>query len=89
MFFLSTVDHQGRPTVSYKGGDPGFMKVLDNGTLAFPSYDGNGMFFSMGNIAGNAQVGLLLMDFEQPFRMRIRARLRYAPTIHCWRPEAT
>ncbi|MGB5147919.1 MAG: pyridoxamine 5'-phosphate oxidase family protein, partial [Porticoccaceae bacterium] len=72
MFFLSTVDHQGRPTVSYKGGDPGFMKVLDDRTLAFPSYDGNGMFFSMGNIAGNAQVGLLLMDFEQPFRMRIQ-----------------
>ena len=72
MFFLSTVDHQGRPTVSYKGGDPGFVKVLDDRTLAFPSYDGNGMFFSMGNIAGNAQVGLLLMDFEQPFRMRIQ-----------------
>ncbi len=72
MFFLSTVDHHGRPTVSYKGGDPGFMKVLDDRTLAFPSYDGNGMFFSMGNIAGNAQVGLLLIDFEQPFRMRIQ-----------------
>lgn len=72
MFFLSTVDHQGRPTVSYKGGDPGFIRVLDDRTIAFPSYDGNGMFFSMGNIAGNAQVGLLLMDFEHPFRMRIQ-----------------
>jgi predicted pyridoxine 5'-phosphate oxidase superfamily flavin-nucleotide-binding protein len=72
MFFLSTVDHQGRPTVSYKGGDAGFIRVLDDRTIAFPNYDGNGMFFSMGNIAGNANVGLLLMDFEQPFRLRIQ-----------------
>jgi hypothetical protein len=45
MFFLSTIDHQGRPTVSYKGGDPGFVRVLDSKTVAFPCYDGNGMFF--------------------------------------------
>jgi hypothetical protein len=50
MFFLSTIDHQGRPTVSYKGGDPGFVRVLDSKTVAFPCYDGNGMFYSMGNL---------------------------------------
>lgn len=72
MFFLSSIDHQGRPTVSYKGGDVGFVRVLNDSTIAFPSYDGNGMFLSMGNIAGNPEVGLLLMDFEQPFRMRIQ-----------------
>ena len=72
MFFLATVDHQGRPTVSYKGGDPGFVKVLDAKTLVFPSYDGNGMFFSMGNIQGNNQVGLLFIDFETPQRMRVQ-----------------
>ena len=44
MFFLSTIDHQGRPTVSYKGGDPGFVRVTDNKAVAFPCYDGNGMF---------------------------------------------
>ena len=43
MFFLSTIDHQGRPTVSYKGGDPGFVRVLGSKTLAFPCYDGNGI----------------------------------------------
>src|SRR3974390_809121 len=43
MFFLSTIDHQGRPTVSYKGGDPGFVRVLDSKTVAFPCYDGNGI----------------------------------------------
>ena len=55
MFFLSTVDHKGRPTVSYKGGDPGSVKVVDGTTVVFPSYDGNGMFLSMGNIKGNMQ----------------------------------
>ena len=72
MFFLSTIDHQGRPTVSYKGGDAGFVKVLDNTTLIFPSYDGNGMFFSMGNISTNPQVGLLFISFETPNRLRVQ-----------------
>jgi predicted pyridoxine 5'-phosphate oxidase superfamily flavin-nucleotide-binding protein len=72
MFYLSSIDHQGRPTVSYKGGDAGFVKVLDSTTLIFPSYDGNGMFFSMGNINGNPQVGLLFMSFETPNRLRVQ-----------------
>src|SRR5262245_21523748 len=72
MFFLSTIDHQGRPTVSYKGGDPGFVRVLDNKTIAFPRYDGNGMFYSMGNLMGNGEVGLLFIDFEKPHRLRLQ-----------------
>ncbi len=72
MFWLASVDSEGRPTVSYKGGDPGFVKVLDNKTLAFPCYDGNGMFLSMGNLIGNANVGLLFIDFENPYRLRIQ-----------------
>jgi predicted pyridoxine 5'-phosphate oxidase superfamily flavin-nucleotide-binding protein len=72
MFFLSTIDHQGRPTVSYKGGDPGFVRVLDNKTVAFPCYDGNGMFYSMGNLLGNQQVGMLFIDFEKPHRLRLQ-----------------
>ncbi|MEX2516669.1 MAG: pyridoxamine 5'-phosphate oxidase family protein [Gammaproteobacteria bacterium] len=72
MFFLSTVDDRGRPTVSYKGGDPGFVKIIDATTLAFPSYDGNGMYFSVGNIAGQAQVGMLFIDFEKPHRIRVQ-----------------
>jgi hypothetical protein len=74
MFFLSTIDHQGRPTVSYKGGTPGFVRVLDATTIAFPSYDGNGMYLSMGNIAQNADIGILFIDFERPFRMRFQGR---------------
>ncbi len=72
MFFLSTIDAEGRPTVSYKGGDPGFIKVVDEHTLAFPSYDGNGMFMSMGNISGNKSVGILFIDFEKPHRLRLQ-----------------
>lgn len=72
MFWLASIDHQGRPTVSYKGGDPGFVRVIDATTVAFPSYDGNGMYFSMGNIAGNPNVGLLFVDFERPYRLRVQ-----------------
>ncbi|MDD2832959.1 MAG: pyridoxamine 5'-phosphate oxidase family protein [Methylotenera sp.] len=72
MFFLSTIDHQGRPTVSYKGGEAGFVKVIDSSTLIFPSYDGNGMFFSMGNISQNANVGLLFISFTAPDRRRVQ-----------------
>jgi len=71
MMFLSSVDHRGQPTVSYKGGDPGFVRVVDPSTLAFPSYDGNGMYLSLGNIRGNARVGLLFIDFEKPRRLRV------------------
>ena len=72
MFFLSTIDHQGRPTVSYKGGDPGFVRVLDSKSVAFPCYDGNGMFYSMGNLLGNPQVGMLFVNFEKPHRLRLQ-----------------
>ncbi|MGU3541233.1 pyridoxamine 5'-phosphate oxidase family protein, partial [Methylobacterium sp. A54F] len=54
MFFLSTVDPDGMPPVSYKGGAPGFVKVTGETSLVFPGFDGNGMFYSMGNIEGQA-----------------------------------
>ena len=72
MFFLATVDGQGQPTVSYKGGDPGFVKVIDSMTLIFPSYDGNGMFLSMGNVAQHAEVGILFISFDRPHRIRVQ-----------------
>ena len=72
MFFLSTIDSNGNPTVSYKGGDPGFVRVVDDKTIAFPFYDGNGMFYSWGNIAGNAKVGMLFIDFTTPNRLRVQ-----------------
>lgn len=87
MFFLSTVDQAGRPTVSYKGGAPGFVRVLDEETLAFPSYDGNGMYYSIGNIAGNPEVGLLFIDFEKPHRVRVQGTAEISlddPLIETW-----
>jgi predicted pyridoxine 5'-phosphate oxidase superfamily flavin-nucleotide-binding protein len=73
MFFLATADAAGHPQCSYKGGDPGFVRVLDPGTLAFPNYDGNGMYLSMGNLLANPHVGMLFIDFtaECPSRLRV------------------
>jgi uncharacterized protein len=73
MFFLATADADGRPQCSYKGGDPGFVRVLDEHTIAFPSYDGNGMYLSLGNVLDNPNVGLLFIDFTsaRPSRLRL------------------
>ncbi len=71
MFFIATADESGQPTCSYKGGDPGFVRVVDDRTVAFPNYDGNGMYLSMGNLQVNHAVGLLFIDFERQRRMRI------------------
>jgi predicted pyridoxine 5'-phosphate oxidase superfamily flavin-nucleotide-binding protein len=73
MFFLATADAEGRPQCSYKGGAPGFVQVLDEHTLRFPSYDGNGMFLSAGNVAVNPHVGMLFIDFAaaRPSRLRV------------------
>jgi predicted pyridoxine 5'-phosphate oxidase superfamily flavin-nucleotide-binding protein len=72
-FFLATVNARGEPTVSHKGGPVGVVTVVDTTTLAFPSYDGNGMFLSMGNIAETGKIGMLFIDFETPNRMRVQA----------------
>ena len=72
-FFLSTVNSEGHPTVSHKGGAAGFVRVIDRSTIVFPSYDGNGMFLSVGNVAVNPHVGLLFIDFRarRPSRLRV------------------
>jgi uncharacterized protein len=73
MLFLATADADGRPQCSYKGGDPGFVAVLDEHTIAFPNYDGNGMYLSAGNLRVNPHVGLLFVDFagRPPRRLRL------------------
>ena len=71
-FFLATADAEGRPDCSFKGGAPGFVRVVGPGELAFPDYDGNGMFKSLGNILANPGVGLLFIDMgEKPRRLRV------------------
>jgi predicted pyridoxine 5'-phosphate oxidase superfamily flavin-nucleotide-binding protein len=71
MFFLATADEDGRPNVSYKGGAPGFVHIVDERTLAFPSYNGNGMFLSTGNVPANPSVGMLFIDFVKGHRLRL------------------
>jgi predicted pyridoxine 5'-phosphate oxidase superfamily flavin-nucleotide-binding protein len=90
LFFLATVNSRGEPSCSYKGGDPGFVRVLDARTLAFPSYDGNGMYLSMGNVAGNGRVGMLFIDLSSPKRLRVNgtARIEAAEFVAPRFPEA-
>ena len=76
MFFLATANARGEPDCSYKGGDAGFVRITADDELAFPSYDGNGMFRSLGNVVANAAVGLLFIDFEHPNRLRVNGRAR-------------
>ncbi len=74
MVMLATADARGRPDCSYKGGVPGFIRIVNDSTLELPSYDGNGMFRSLGNIADNPQVGLLFVDFGGGTRLRCNGR---------------
>jgi uncharacterized protein len=74
MFFLATADREGRPQCSYKGGAPGFVRVLGDMELCFPNYDGNGMYLSLGNVLENPAVGLLFIDFTSPNRVRVSGR---------------
>lgn len=71
MVFVATADADGHPDCSYKGGMPGFVRVVDDTTLAFPDYDGNGMYRTWGNVLVNPHVGLLFIDFENPKRIRV------------------
>jgi uncharacterized protein len=73
-FFLATADAAGRPALVGAVGPPGFVRVVGPGELAFPSYDGNGMFRSLGNVLVNPAVGLLFVDFETPRRLRVNGR---------------
>jgi predicted pyridoxine 5'-phosphate oxidase superfamily flavin-nucleotide-binding protein len=79
LFFIATVNAKGEPSCSYKGGDPGFVRVLDPRTLVFPNYDGNGMYLSMGNVQATHNVGMLFIDLIKPKRLRVNGTARIAP----------
>lgn len=90
MFFIASVDARGHASCSYKGGEPGFVRVVDEHTIAFPNYDGNGMYQSMGNVLSTGQVGLLFIDFENRRRMRYNgfASIDYNDPLKAEFPEA-
>ena len=74
-FFLATADREGRPDCSFKGGAPGFVKVVTANELVFPDYDGNGMFKSLGNLGVNPHVGLLFLRVgEKRGRLRVNGK---------------
>lgn len=71
-FFIATADAHGHPDCSFKGGMPGFVKVTGESEIAFPDYDGNGMFKSLGNLLVNPNVGLLFIAMHgKPKRLRV------------------
>jgi len=76
-FFLATSDADGRPDCSFKGGAPGFVRITGPSELAFPDYDGNGMFKSLGNILVNPNVGMLFIAMHgKPQRLRVNGEAR-------------
>ena len=79
MFFIATADEHGWPESSYKGGEPGFVRVVDEHTLVFPVYNGNGMFLTAGNLTVNPRVGLLFVDFETGTRLRMSGHASVDP----------
>jgi uncharacterized protein len=72
--WISSVDADGWPDVSYKGGDVGFVEVVDEHELRIPSYDGNGMWRTLGNIVDDGRIALLFIDTRRPWRMRVHGR---------------
>jgi len=77
-FLIATADQEGRPDCSHKGGLPGFARISAPDEIAFPDYDGNGMFKSLGNIAVNPNVGLLFINFEKPRRLRVNGTASFS-----------
>ena len=73
-FFLATSDDDGSCDCSFKGGGPGIIQIIDSTRLAFPDFDGNGAFMSVGNIFKNHHVGMLFIDFTDGARLRVNGR---------------
>ena len=90
MFFIASEGANGMLDCSYKGGEPGFVKVLDDTTIAFPNYDGNGQYMTTGNILETGKVGMLFVDFQNQWRMRLNgtASIDFDDPLRSEWPEA-
>ena len=77
-FYMSTVSESGWPYVQHRGGNPGFLHVVNPMTLAFADYKGNRQMLSTGNLAANDRVCLFLMDYPQRTRLKILGHARIA-----------
>ena len=78
-FYLSTVTETGWPYLQHRGGDPGFLQVIEPGVLAFADFKGNRQLISTGNILAGSRVALFLMDYPTQARMKILGRARVEP----------
>ena len=74
-FYLATVGENGQPYVQFRGGPPGFLKVLDPETLAYADFGGNLQYISVGNLSVNDRAALILMDYPNRQRLKILARI--------------
>jgi predicted pyridoxine 5'-phosphate oxidase superfamily flavin-nucleotide-binding protein len=74
-FYLASVSENGWPYVQHRGGPPGFLKVLDETTLAFPDFRGNRQYISLGNAAADGRVAIFLMDYPRRRRLKLFARI--------------
>ncbi len=85
--YMATVGETGWPYIQHRGGQPGFLKVLDEKTLVFPDYKGNLQYISVGNLTTDARAALILVDYPRRARMKILARVEVLRTDE--RPELT
>ncbi|WP_299743521.1 pyridoxamine 5'-phosphate oxidase family protein [uncultured Tateyamaria sp.] len=77
-FYMATVSETGWPYIQHRGGPAGFLKVLDDHTLAFADYRGNKQHISEGNLAGDDRVSMFLMDYPRKARMKLQGRATFA-----------
>jgi hypothetical protein len=74
-FYIASVSESGWPYVQHRGGPPGFLKILDETTLGFADFRGNRQYFTVGNVAANDRVALILMDYTNRKRLKILAHV--------------
>lgn len=71
MFYLGTANAEGQPYIQYRGGPPGFLKVIDDRTLAFADFGGNRQYISVGNLSENPKAFLFLMNYANSRRVKV------------------
>jgi len=74
-FYMASVSETGWPYVQHRGGPPGFIKVIDDKTLAFPDFRGNRQYISLGNTSANDRVALIMVDYPRRARMKLYAHI--------------
>lgn len=88
-FYMATVSETGWPYVQHRGGAPGFLRVVDAKTLSFADLPGNRQFISVGNVANDDRVALILMDYTHRQRLKLLGRLSVEESPGTGRTERT